>query len=655
MWKLGASIVGVALLLLAGTAFLGGGPVPSEEADVAAGQGALTTIEGEELQTVPEDDAVPMAKRRSEAEELALQTAPASESAPGPRVGVDAPLVVTGQVLNPEGEPVPGAMVYEGTLAQVGRAKRFPEKQTRPSAKADADGRFEIAFDEPGGVILCACMEGFADSDELPLDLRKTPPAEGVTLRLRIGATVTGTVFGIDQQPIAGRSISITCGILGAYESVVTAKDGTFELTGLNAGSWRAATYPSDQELIDAGEVADVKGAVAHLKQAEFTLLDGKTVDLSLGLVSVDAPHVYGVVRHAGRPVSGLMQWYPASRPTEKMVSRANAEGAFKVDLPSPGPWIVHVNDAGASSRGQRLRFDLAAGERREVEIDLTGGRILGCVADPDGGPIEGVQVELRCVGKAPQLPNPTLGGGTYTTDEEGRYAFELLLPGSYVVVAHGGAPATALDGGGPPTGAACTPVLELEGETDLEAPPLTLAPGETVQVSVVNQTGRPVSGASLYFHDTNGHCLNPSTITRTGGKGLATSPALSPRSTWVTATHFTGASQTARIDFGSDAPIELSIQGKHWIELDGGQEWIDETTSHVSVVDAAGRRWNRLYDFHRLFEARPDRADPKGPLVGPLPWGTYRIEVRTRGGAVRHGSLEIERDSAVVTPVLLR
>lgn len=655
MWKLGASIVGVVLLLWAGAAYLDGETSLPSEIEDPVGDAALATADSELLPASTDVGLASAVNQRVEADEVAQPGGADPVAAPDRPAGERTRLMVEGYVLNPSGEPASGATVYEGTLAQVNVAKRFPARSRRASAKADADGRFELEFDEARGVILCACAEGFADSAEFPLDLRAPLPTETVTLKLRVGGAIRGVVYGLDQQPVEGRSVSISCASLGVHATAVTAKDGKFRVAGLNPGPFRAATFPSDQELRDAGEVVSVAGAVAHLKQAEFTVVDGEAVDVPLGLVSVDAPHVHGVVRHEGRPVGGLMQWYPASRPTEKMVSLANKEGAFKVDLPSPGPWIVHVNDADAASRGQRFRFDLAAGERREVDINLTGGRISGRVMDSEGRSLEGIQVELRCVGKAAHLPNPTLGGGLYSTDEEGRYEFELLLTGSYIVIAHGSSPAPDSTRVEPTTGAACTTVIDLTGTEDLEAPSLTLSEGETVQISVNDTNGRPVSGASLYFHDADGYCLNPTTITRTAGKGITTSPALSPNPIWVTATHFSGASQSALITAGTDKLIELVIQDKHWIELDGGPEWIDETKSHVSVVDASGRRWSRLYDLNRLFEARPGRADPKGPLLGPLPTGSYRIEVRTEDGAVRHGSLDLREKSPEISTVLLR
>lgn len=650
MWKLGVSLVALALVAWTGVHFLGGdsgGAVPPPP----QGGGAATELaSGFPGDALPDEDGEPSALSAERAP-AGIAAAPSEDKEPaGDASTSESPAVVVGRVVDPSAQPVPGAMVFEGTLAQVGMARRISARPQLSSTNADEGGRFRLELKSPDGAILCARAEGFASSDQFFVEPARSSAGNEITIRLREGATVTGVVYGKDKQPIVGRKVTLSSSGLGAYRTAVTGEEGRYTVGEMVPGPWRASTFPSNQELIDAGESTEPASAVAQLKQAEFTLVDGQVEEVLLGFVSLDAPHVDGVLKCNGKPIGGLMQWYPAARHSEKMVSRANEQGKFEIDLPSPGDWIVHVNAAGESSRGQRQLLTFAAGERRELEIDLRGGSIFGRVVDPQGEPIKGVRLELRTVGVAPHLPHPTMDGGSGWSDREGNYKFGLLMPGAYVVVAHGTRPESKRD----KRGTARSEVIEIAGTGDAEAPLLVLRDGVSFVVKVHDSSGRTVSGASIYFHDADGYSVNPSTQTRSSKIGTI-SPGFAPGPVWVTATHQSGASNTASVNVGSDAEVVLVIAGEHWIELDGGTEWIDETSGYLSVIDGDMRRWAGLVDISRLFEARPVPDDPRGPLIGPLPLGRYRVTYQAPGGTARHGAVDLESGSPQVSAVLLR
>lgn len=647
MWKLGALLTGLALILWTGLQFLDEDaetPPTAGKAPVslpAAPAKAAEPIAGQTMPPAAKDERAPAGDLLAQAADLAVES-PATPSQTGP--------VITGQVVDPNGQPVPGATVYEGTQYDVVLALRST-KRNQPNTKAGDDGRFSFDLESDGGAILCAHAEGFAISEEFAWDPAVPSSGEGITMRLRRGAAVTGVVYGKDQQPIPGRTVMLASSAIGEFRNVVTGEAGRYRLEGLTPGPWRAATFPSDQELLDAGLSTAPANAIAQAKQAEFTLVGGETVDVPLGLVSEDAPRVRGTLLHEGKPISCLMQWSPAERPMEKMVSQADEAGRFEVDLPSPGAWIVHANATGASSRGQRRRFVFAAGERRDIEIDLRGGRILGKVVDDQGEPIKGVMLEIRAVGTAPQLPAPTLDGGVDWSDKTGSYEFGLLLPGDYVVIAHGSRPTTKKT----KRGAARSELLTVTGTEEVVASPVVLREGTSFGITVTQKNGRRVTGASLYFHDSDGHCLNPLTKTGSSAINSVMSPCFAPGPVWVTAIHHSGASQTAVVRVGTDAAVELVIAGEHWIEMNGGAEWLDQTKGHLSVIDADGRRWNGFVDMRRLFEAPPKRDTPRGPMLGPLPHGSYTVTYVAPGITPLRGTVELRAESPQVSVVPLR
>lgn len=558
---------------------------------------------------------------------------------------------IQGWVVDPAGRPVPAATVYEGTLAQVSLGRRFEDTPERPSVRTDEQGRFSIDVGDAQGVSICAASEGFAASEGLVIALEGRDPSEPVTLTLREGARVSGLVYGRDQLPLPDRRVQVASPDLGEFREVTTDARGRFELDTLNPGPWRAATYPSEEELEARGERPTTENMLAELAQAQFELVDGEEFEVVLGKVSADSPHVSGRLLRNGEPISGLMQWFPAARVMEKQVVRADEEGRFEVDLPAPEVWIVHVNDFGARSRGKRISLVLGAGQNEELVIDLRGARIAGRVIDGAGEPLEGVTVELRTTGGAPHQPDPTLGGSGLTTRADGSYDFELVEPGSYRVVAHGTAPGTS----GRHFGAAITGAIGVEGEGQVTVPDLRLEPGRAVEIAVTDASGRPVSGASLYFHGPTGEPLNPDTRTRSSGEGPISSPAFAPGPVWVTAVHRSGASESVAFDTSKDERVNLVLGSEHWVELDLPGGYVDIAEDHIELCDGSGRHWAGLVDVRALFESKPDLEDPLRPLIGSLPPGRYVARVERPDGCVLEGRVEIAPDSQQIHTLTLR
>ncbi|MHC4377622.1 MAG: sigma-70 family RNA polymerase sigma factor [Planctomycetota bacterium] len=644
MWKIVAAVAGLLALLWTGSQFI---ETSGERADSEPLISEPSVAEGELVAGEPEStatEAAPEPERQEVAQESQAAAAPESVAPHEAAATLPAGLI-QGWVVDPEGQPVPDATVYEGTLAQVAMGLRLEGTPERPSVRTDEEGRFSIDVGDAQGVVICASAEGFAGSEGLGLDLRERDPAEPVTLALRVGVTITGVVYGKDQLPVAGRGVQISSPDLGEFHDVKSDENGAFELNHLNPGPWRAATFPSKEELLAQGEEPDTTSMMAQLAQAQFEVPDGESYELILGKVSADSPHIDGRLLRDGEPIGGLMQWYPVSRLMEKKVIRADEDGNFEVDLPEPGVWIVHANDSTADSRGKRIRLDLAPGQTEELIIDLRGATISGRIVDVEGEPLEDVRVELRTVGSAPHQPDATMGGTSNSTDADGRYQFELLVPGRYIVVAHGTAPRN----GAPFYGAAHTAPFEIEGLDDVDLPDLEVEEGRSIVVSVTDGTGRPIGGASLYFHGPSGEPLNPTTWTRTGSKGTARSPAFAPGPLWVTAVHRSGASRTMAFNVDADERVDLLIGSEHWIELAARDGWVDLAGDHIELRDEAGRRWIGLVDIPALFESRPAQDEPLRPLYGSFPPGTYSARVTRPDGTQLVGEVEIAPESAQI------
>jgi len=571
--------------------------------------------------------------------------------------------VVLGRVVDPDGAPVAGARVFEGSLQEIALAARDDERDDRPSVTTDEAGAFEFAFEEgtgaadgasavpERGVVLVARAEGFAPSAEFELVLEGDARVEVEPLVLRVGARVDGIVHGLDDLPVAGRSVQITSPDLGEFHELFSDADGRFAMDGLTPGPWRAATFPSDAELERVGEPTGHANAFAHLHQVEFRLDDGGVEELVLGLPAPDSPRVTGTVTLDGVPQPGFMQWYPVANPSSKQMVRVGDDGAFEIDLPEPGLWVAHANAFGRAARGLLTTIDLGPGEVRELDLVLSGARVTGRVVDALGAPVDDLLVELVTVSGAPQRPMPTMGGGVQRTDEDGAFAFDLLPAGSYAVAVLGSEPddarAFAATAGAP---------FEVDGEGETVAPDTVVAAGRDLELIALDTAGRPVSGASVWLHAANGLPLSPGCVVRTDEDGRATTHALDAGAAFVTVTAGAGASATVlarTVAEGGDA-LELVLQPTPWLAIGVEDGVVDPTRDALSIVGPNGCEWAGLYDVRRLFEARPERERSDEPLFAPLPAGRYTVTVVTQDGERLEGEVDVAATGERLVRVLV-
>lgn len=573
-----------------------------------------------------------------------------SEKNPGD-VALEASFPVTsvsGVVLDPQGRPVADAVVYEGTAREVATSLRRPDDPPRPSARTDDGGRFRLEFEEDDartGALLSARMDGFAPSVVREVELRRDSDTPGVELRLLQGATLSGLVFGPDEQPVSGRAVLIAAVDHGEHLQVSTDDDGRFEVSALQPGRWQVSTFTEDEELAAAGK----QRGISVQSQAEVELVDGEVTEVVLGKAVAGSPRVTGTLMLEGEPTKGLMQWAPLARPKETQLIQVGSDGRYEVDLPTPGRWSVLANVFGGTARGRRVIFDIAEAEERELDIDLRGATLFGRVVDEEGDPVEGAGVQLSVVGDTPRLPVPTLGGMQARTDEDGRYRFGLLKEGTYIVIVAGSQP----DDASSHAAQASAPVV-LDA-SEVEVPDIVLREGAAANLFVKDPVGRPAQRASLFFHDAEGRQLNPLTWTRTDTEGRGETPSLPLGPVWITAVHPLGVSPATSVEIGVEEELELQLLAPRWIELAAESETLDPTRHFLSVTDARGAEWCGLLDLGRYFESPPPREHPERPLVGPLPPGSYSVRVEREDGSVWSAEHVLAADSSGVSSVFVR
>jgi uncharacterized GH25 family protein len=326
---------------------------------------------------------------------------------------------VTVAVVATDGKPVDGATVeLRGDDLQRAKTK---------------NGSAAFAPVVPGGYQVAAWTEHTARS------LQWLTVGAGETqakLVLAAGAAVSGKVVDDHGNAVAGARVTFH----GAsdwsqqadpkLDAVTTTSDGSFRFPAVAAGSFRfAAAHPSfapgQSPLVTLDGKTERAGIVIEL--AAGATVRGRVIDAQKQPV-VGARVRIGVASRRGMIFEPPRQAY------------SDGAGAFEVKgLSKRELAAVAMHETGSS---QTRPVDATRGDVSDVElvIDVTGA-IAGIVVDPQGNPVEGVQVsagpnfrDQRAVSDFTQWR--LRGFPQELTDGAGKFTLTGLAPGSYQVTA---------------------------------------------------------------------------------------------------------------------------------------------------------------------------------------------------------------------------
>lgn len=180
----------------------------------------------------------------------------------------------------------------------------------------------------------------------------------------------------------------------------------------------------------------------------------GGTAALQTGRIPSGTATLSGVVidDHTGRPIR-YAEVMLSTTAGASLVSRINADenGRFRLDRIAAGNYVIylasplHVRMQYGASRpeGRGRLIEVADGARIDGIIArmIPGAGISGTIVDAAGQPVPHVGVQLSRWGYSPQTGAPALvlaNAGYASTDDRGRYRFQSLPPGEYVVACLG-------------------------------------------------------------------------------------------------------------------------------------------------------------------------------------------------------------------------
>ncbi len=372
---------------------------------------------------------------------------------------------VAGVVKSADGRAVSGAQV--ALLPDLGSLDGDPRLRPAGRAVSGADGRFRIGEILPGEYGLSASALGHGGAHRSGLLVPPGARLEEIELVLEGGGLeLTGTVSDSGGGPIAGAEVRVAAAARSAGNR------GQFVTTADASGRYRI-TLGKEMHLV----VADADGYAPESRVVDTTLVN--RADFALRPAARLAGKV--VAREDGQPVAGAVvllengqTWWRAAQE-----ATANDRGLFEFrDLESGGYRISAQKDAQvASPRDIEVN---EADRSTEVTIEVVRGRSISGRTLSGEQPLAGARVRLR-------QGNLMLPGRVRaTTDGDGHYRIEGVLPGRYEVMAEARAHApSALE-------------VALGADRDREGADLKLEPEAKVLGKVSRPDGTPATGATV-------------------------------------------------------------------------------------------------------------------------------------------------------------
>ena len=370
------------------------------------------------------------------------------------RLDLEVAARVTGQILDEDGSPLPGVTVTARLLGSAGNAA-VPEPWNELSG---ADGKFALET-LPEGRLVLDVSDGGAHEPQSLTDV--TAPSEGLSVRLRRTAAISGKVSLASGQLAAGATVTLAGSGIWPPRSVQTGKDGSFELAGVPEGVYelRAELESNISAPLEGISVQPGSRARVDIVIAPAASLNGRVRDAvsgrGLAASELDVmeealsarPRHLKVQPDGSFQVTGLralphrvtvrcpgyvsqQRWLTPGAPAQVELLRAAAVSGRVVDASGRAVARADLEISGRSVTGAPVHM---VGPVQEAPLDpslLPRGTPAGDNLGVTSGRIP--KVPLAGVG-----PLGALGQLGFHTDDAGEFHIDGLPPGVLVITAH--------------------------------------------------------------------------------------------------------------------------------------------------------------------------------------------------------------------------
>jgi len=339
---------------------------------------------------------------------------------------------VAGVVLDEDGEPLPGARITPESAGFGGGAPRFVGADTT----SDEDGRFRLEALREDRVVLRVWAEGCS-----VLEQPVTAGSTDVVLRPKRAGRLAGRVVdGATGKPVQAFVVRFVAPEAAPSEPKLSGYGVEWSQTGMSFvgtdGYWTSGSEPLEMGAVTGVEVSSPGYAVAQVGHA-VVMRDPAPDAILVELVSGTRLTGFVIDAATGAPLPGarvrrFTDGDPASTqryvPDPECVAETDANGHFTMER-VPSGFMYLFADGTSLPLAIDGPFEVRSGAgsiERTVEVG-TGGRLTGRLLGGDGQALADEKVCLYALdlpGDGPRLEA--------TTDADGAYAFDGLVPGPY-------------------------------------------------------------------------------------------------------------------------------------------------------------------------------------------------------------------------------
>lgn len=346
---------------------------------------------------------------------------------------------IAGVVTGPDGvTPLGGVTVVAGPFSGSGVGS-FATTLSDGSYEITglSSGSYRVQFSPPSGSSYA--WEYFNNTQDyfsaMTVAVVSGATTPSINASLELGGTISGVVTGSDGAPLAG--VSVSAGGAGGSGWATTLLDGSYEITGLRAGSYQVQFIPPFGSSY-SGEFYN--NATNYLAATPVPVVAGETRSgVNASLESSASGTITGVVTGPdGSPVANVeVSAFPIPGGSMPGSAVTGPDGIYEIDglaagnysvkfSPGPGsPYAAEYYDSARDSWSWTLVEVISGQTTSGINASLElGGTISGRVTGPDGlTPLASVQVWAT-----PGAASPA------TTEADGTYEITGLYAGEYTV-----------------------------------------------------------------------------------------------------------------------------------------------------------------------------------------------------------------------------
>jgi len=414
--------------------------------------------------------------------------------------------------------PIEGALVtaYPGgtnsVFSLMGMNLPDPDEVKTTS---DSEGKFSFMGLDEGQVSLRATHPQYAPQSVGPVSI-SSEGTQKVDIPLNQGGRIEGHVYDANGNPRPGVQLNIVS--VNGDENISTTAD--------NEGFYSQDNVPPGHYVVTYPFMDIITGTHNGSMQGTGEVQNGQTTVIDIG--GGAGVTVTGIVQSGGQPVPGVQVLFIRGSEANFILpggtlaeTTTNPDGTYRATGVPGGPakiLIVRMNDlltGGAPLLLHRQEVELPESGEIQIDIQLQLVTLGGTVRDAESNePIadamlmmfrdfsggERTPFELRVGGEG------GIGTGQATTGPDGRYLFEEVAPGDYVITCR----AENYGQQGVEVSVGAQPI----GDVDVQMPKQV---GEVSGRVIDSQTGRAVQTAFVYLIDQYGQMVMPTGLGITG------------------------------------------------------------------------------------------------------------------------------------------